>query len=212
MGAMDTRLKPPEQLDHHGLRRRDPQALERWFLDHADAVYTFVYYRVGRDREIATEVVQETFLDALRKLDEFDPSRGGMLTWLTWVARNRIRQSLRDRGRYRTTDDPWDKIDARLLDSYRALESTPLPDEVVERHETAELVQTALANLPDGYRQALREHYCDQRSLREMATTRNVSEGAVKSLLHRSRLAFKAAFRTIAESFAEDTAVRRVTP
>jgi len=50
-------MKPPEQFDHHKLRRRDPQALERWFLDHADAVYTFVYYRVGRERELAARRV-----------------------------------------------------------------------------------------------------------------------------------------------------------
>ena len=212
MGAMDTRMKPPEPLDHHGLRRRDPEALERWFLEHADAVYTFVYCRVDRNRELATEVVQDTFVFALRKLDDYDPTRGGMLTWLTLVARNCIRQSLRDRGRYRTIGDPWEKIDAQLMDSYRALEAAPLPDEVVERHETAELVQATLSNLPDGYRRALREHYCEQRSLREMATTRNVSEGAVKSLLHRSRLAFKAAFGAIAESFFEDPAGRRATP
>jgi len=212
MGAMNTRMETPEQLEYRRLRRRDPGALERWFLDNADAVYTFVYYRVGRDRELATEVVQDTFVFALRKLDDFDPTRGGMLTWLTLVARNCIRRSMRERGRYRTNGDPWEKIDARLMGTYRAIESSPLPDEVLDRRETVELVQATLSNLPGDYRQALRQHYCEQRSLREMAAMRGVSEGAVKSLLHRSRLAFKAAFRTIAESFGEDPSIRRATP
>jgi len=212
MGAMNTRMESPEQLDHHRLRHREPDALKRWFLDHADALYTFVYYRVGRDRELATEVVQDTFVSALRKLDDYDPSRGGMPTWLTFVARNCIRRSMRERDRYRTADDPWEKIDARLVDAFRALESAPLPDEVVERQETAELVQTTLSNLPEGYRRALREHYCEQRSVREMAAARRVSEGAVKSLLHRSRLAFKAAFEAITESFIEGPTAGRATP
>jgi RNA polymerase sigma-70 factor (ECF subfamily) len=212
MGAMDTPMESPEQFDHHRLRRREPEALRHWFLDHADAVYTFVYYRTGRDRELAVEIVQDTFVSALRKLDDYDPARGGMPTWLTFVARNCIRRSMRERDRYLTADDPWEKIDARLVGAFHALESTPLPDEVVERQETAELVQTTLSNLPEGYRRALREHYCEQRSVHEMATARSVSEGAVKSLLHRSRLAFKAAFETIAKSFAETPTARRATP
>ena len=70
----------------------------------------------------------------------------------------------------------------------------------------------ALSNLPGSYRSALRQHYFEQRSLREMAATSGSTESAVKSLLHRARLAFKAAFQTIAESLHDRPAAGRQTP
>jgi RNA polymerase sigma-70 factor (ECF subfamily) len=187
-------------IEHQKLRDRDPDAVERWFLEYADPLYTFVFYRVGRDQELATEVVQETFLTALRNISNYEPGRGAMLPWLTYTARNRIRKVLRRRGRFREVGDRWEEIDRKLLEAYGELERAPLPDEVLERKETSELVQMALSNLPDNYRRALKQHYCEQRPLDEIASGSGMSESAVKSLLHRARLAFRTAFQTIAES------------
>jgi RNA polymerase sigma-70 factor (ECF subfamily) len=203
MGAMSSNESDTTEFDLQRLRRHQPDAVKRWFLQHADAVYTFVYYRANRDADLAADLVQETFLEALARIDDYDPGRGGMLTWLTLLSRNCIHRALRQQDRYRTTERMWEKINARLLTAYRQLESTPLPDEIVERQETAELVQMALANLPDNYRQALTQHYYEQRSLQEIASSRGTTEGAIKSLLHRARLAFRAAFGTIADSLQE---------
>jgi RNA polymerase sigma-70 factor (ECF subfamily) len=193
-------MKSRYEIEYRQLRDRDPEAVERWFLEYADAVYTFVFYRVGRNEELATEVVQETFLAALRKIGDFDPDRGEMLPWLTYTARNCIRKALRRRGRQKEIGDRWEEIDRKLLAAYGELASSPLPDEVLEKKETTELVQMALSNLPDSYRRALMQHHCEQRSLEEMAGGCGMSESAIKSLLYRARLAFRAAFQTIAES------------
>jgi RNA polymerase sigma-70 factor (ECF subfamily) len=201
MSAMNKQAKPRAGRD-----------IESWFLEHADAIYTFVYYRVGRDEELATEVVQETFLSALERIEDYDRERGPMLPWLTYTARNCIRKALRQRGRLQSVGDRWEVIDRKLLAACSELATRPLPDELLEREETAELVQMALSNLPDKYRIALRQHYCLQRPLREIADDLGVTEGAVKSLLHRARLAFKAAFETIAESFERQPRPRRVIP
>jgi len=191
---------PVGTADLESLRRRDPRAVERWFLEHSDALHTFVYYRVGRDDALAEDVVQETFLTALGRIEAFDPGRGEMLPWLTYTARNCIRAALRRRGLRKSVGVTWDRIDARLARAFVELDSAPLPDEVVERRETAELVQMALANIPERYRRALRNHYCRNRSLEEIAASEGSTPSAVKSLLHRGRLAFRAAFQAIADS------------
>jgi RNA polymerase sigma-70 factor (ECF subfamily) len=209
---MDEQTEATPNPDLGLLRQRAPRAVERWFREHADPLYTFVFYRVGRDAELATDVVQETFVAALRKIEDYDPRRGAMMPWLTYLARNRIRAALRQRSRTGAAGASWDEIDRRLLQAYRNLATAPLPDEVLERRETVELVQMALSNLPDNYRWALKQHYCEQRSLAEIARSRESTEGAVKSLLHRARLAFRAAFQTIADSLEEPTPTRRVTP
>jgi RNA polymerase sigma-70 factor (ECF subfamily) len=198
--------------DLRQLRARKPGAIEGWFLEHADALYTFIYYRVGRDEDLATELVQETFLAALERIEDYEQARGPMLPWLTYTARNRIRKALRERRRLKGLGDRWEVIDRKLLAAYAELATTPLPDAVLEREETAELVRMALANLPEGYRRALEQHYCRELPLREIAGSMGTSEGAVKSLLHRARLAFKAAFETIAKSFERQPSPRRVIP
>jgi RNA polymerase sigma-70 factor (ECF subfamily) len=208
---MNTLENDTTDLELHQLRRRQAAATERWFLRYADPVYTFVYYRVGRDPDLATELVQETFLTALRKIDQFDPGRGSMLTWLTLLSKNCVRAALRQRGRYKTHAELWDRIDERLVAAFRQIDQSPLPDQALEQQETVELVQMALANLPDGYREALKQHYCEQRSLQQIASSRGTTEGAIKSLLHRARLAFKAAVRTLSESLHEDSSGWRVT-
>ena len=133
MGAMSSNESDTTEFDLQRLRRHQPDAVKRWFLQHADAVYTFVYYRANRDADLAADLVQETFLEALARIDDYDPGRGGMLTWLTLLSRNCIHRALRQQDRYRTTERMWEKINARLLTAYRQLESTPLPDEIAAK-------------------------------------------------------------------------------
>jgi len=189
------------------LRDRQPEAIERWFLRNADAVYTFVFYRLGRDEELATDVVQQTFTTALEKIEEYDPQRGTMLAWLTTLSRNCIRQALRQAGRFEGHCDLWENVDRTLLAAYGKIATLALPEHAVERAETAELVQMALSSIPGNYQQVLRQRYYQDRPVKEIACTCGMTEGAVKSLLHRARLAFKTAFQTLAESMHGQAAV-----
>jgi len=183
------------------LKHGDCAAVEQWFEGYCDPLYTFVYYRVGRDGEIAGDVVQETFVRAMRQIDKFEPKRGTMFAWLTYISRNCIKKALREKGRASAVGQLWAQIDSELLHAYRCIATEPLPEEVVERQETAELVQMTLANIPANYKEMLTEYYYRLRPLREIAAANSVSEGAIKAMLYRARRAFKAAFLKLADSF-----------
>ncbi len=184
-------------IDLHLLRRRDPDAVERWFLQYADALYTFVLHRVGKDEDLAADVAQDTFVHALKNIGDYRPERGSMFAWLTWTARNRIRRSLRVRRRFAPLIDAWDAADRELEKAAEAVDPRPLSRELLERRETEDLVQMALANVPFRYGKVLRRHYCHEQPLRQIAASEGMTEGAVKALLHRARLAFKAAFQAL---------------
>jgi RNA polymerase sigma-70 factor (ECF subfamily) len=190
-------------LDLSGVVQRRVDAVEAWFTTYADPVYTFIYYRVGKNPDIAADITQDTFATAFEKIAEYDENRGEMLPWLTYIARNCIRKTRRRQARYSTADDLWEQVDQRLISAFSALAEEPLPDEVLQRQETAELVRMALSNLPCRYQRALEQRYYQQHSLKEIAATEGLTEGAVKSLLHRARAAFQAAFTTIAETISE---------
>ncbi len=55
--------------------------------------------RICRDRGVAEEAVQDTFLDIWRTAGKFDPSRGSGMAWMSVIARNRAIDVLRRRGR-----------------------------------------------------------------------------------------------------------------
>ena len=73
-------------------------ALASLYDRHADAVFA-VATRLTPDRQVAEEVVQETFLALWNRAELFDPSAGSLAAWLHTIARNRTVDRLRAAGR-----------------------------------------------------------------------------------------------------------------
>jgi RNA polymerase sigma-70 factor (ECF subfamily) len=180
----------------------DADALSRLYDEHVDALYAFVFYRVGRDRTIAEDAVQETFARALDGFHRFDPGRGSLRSWLLLTSRNAIRDQLRAERRDEVIDE-WDRIDASLARALAALDREPLSDEVIERAETRDLVNMTIANLHEQYRTVLHGKYVEGASLEQLSARLGISTEATKSLLARARRAFREVFGTLAHSMAE---------
>jgi len=185
------------------LRRGDPRTLEQIYDANVDGLYTFVFYRVGRDQSLAEDVVQETFAKALKRVDDYDPERGSVQSWLCTLSRNVIRDHLRAHRRAAELAGMWERVDETLAQVFEALEQAPLSDEVIAREETRDLVNMTIANLPDHYRQALRQKYVEGDSVSDLAKRLAVSEDAAKSLLARARRAFRETFSTMCHEMAE---------
>src|SRR3982751_4129215 len=73
-------------------------ALATLYDRHADAVYAAAC-RLTSDRQVAEEVVQETFLALWNRAELFDPSAGSLAAWIHTIARNRTVDRLRAAGR-----------------------------------------------------------------------------------------------------------------
>lgn len=74
-------------------------ALAHLYDRHGPAVFAEAT-RTSRDRWVATEVVQETFLALWNRADLFDPSRGTLRAWLMAIAHNRAVDHLRRASRH----------------------------------------------------------------------------------------------------------------
>jgi RNA polymerase sigma-70 factor (ECF subfamily) len=148
-----------------------------WRILYDDAfapLYAYVLWRCGGWRDAADDVVQDTWLTAVRRLATFDPAAGCFLGWLRGVAahllRNRFRRKRRERP-LTANDQPID------------------PEAAVR--ERAERIACTLAGLPERYEAALRAKYLDGRSVQEIADETGESAKAVESLLTRARQAFR---------------------
>src|SRR5436190_23668373 len=73
-------------------------ALATLYDRHAEAVYVAAC-RLTSDRQVAEEVVQETFLALWNRAELFDPQAGSLSAWLHTIARNRTVDRLRAIGR-----------------------------------------------------------------------------------------------------------------
>lgn len=185
----------PEEIT--ALQNRDPQALDRWFLHHADAVYTFHYYLAGKNHSLAADLTHDTFAWALDHLDKYEPCRGTMRVWLLYIGRNMLRREQRRIARLQPL--PAEHGPAGQLKNTQAVwpDPAPGPDVVLATAETISRIWLVLAALPDRFSRLLEQHYRAGIPLVELARQEGLSPGGIKSLLHRARQAFRQAWEDV---------------
>ena len=136
--------------------------------------------RMVRDLATAEELVQEAFLRVHRARDRYSPD-ARFSTWLYRIATNLALNELR-RPRRRSTHRSTDDETGPEL----AAES-PSTEAVVDARRRGAAVADALGQLPEKQRAALCLTAVEGLSYAEVAETLEVTEKAVKSLVHRAR-------------------------
>lgn len=165
-------------------------------------LYRFCFYRVGGDRHLAEDVVQETFVCAIRELEKYEPDRaaGNIFPWLTGLARNEIRRVLKHVRNAQSLEQLWLRMDRDLLRIYAKLADEPFGDELLARQETQQMVNVTMSQLPGRYREALEAKYVDGDSVQTMAQRQGATEKAIESLLTRARRAFRETFLALTKN------------
>ncbi len=158
----------------------EPEAAQRLCEDYLPRVYGYILQRSGLDFDAAAEAAQDTILAALRSAQYFR-GESGLYTWLCAIARRKVADHYR---RLRRT--PL-SLDGLVADGLAVIDSEPLPEEVAERDDTADLVHRALWTLPGDQREAVLGMYVDDLSMAEIAVRLDRSPKAVESLLSRGR-------------------------
>jgi RNA polymerase sigma-70 factor (ECF subfamily) len=171
-----------------------------------EPLYRFCLYRVGRNRHLCEEVVQETLVLALRDLERYDPPRANnnIFPWITGLARNEIHRVLNRERATVSLEAVWAKVDRELLSLYARLDAEPFADEVLLREETRELVNATMSQLPPHYREALEAKYVTGKSVRDLAALWRTTEKAVESQLTRARKAFRATFLVLTRNLGAE--------
>jgi RNA polymerase sigma-70 factor (ECF subfamily) len=165
-------------------------------------LYSFCLYRVARNRHLCEEVVQETLVQALHRLERYDPHRaeGNIFPWLTGLARNEIHRVLSREKSAVSLEALWARMDRELLAVFARLDREPFAGAPLAREETRQLVNATMSQLPPHYREALEAKYVTGQSVGDMARTRSLSEKAVESQLSRARKAFRETFLALSRN------------
>ena len=80
------------------LKRRDNQAFSILYDNYAGALYSIIKQIVTDNAELASDVLQEVFINIYRKIDTYDQTKGRLFTWMLNIARNASIDMLRSKS------------------------------------------------------------------------------------------------------------------
>ncbi len=172
------------------------EALAALYDRHVDGVHA-VALRSPGDRQLAEEVVQETFLALWNRAELFDPSLASLATWLRTIARNRTVDRIRAARRRPPIGRPRaSAASPARRDRPRAARASALgpgrrgPDPAPRRRPRlgtcSETVRQALATMPDDERAVILLAYRDGLTQAEIAERLEWPLGTVKTRTRRA--------------------------
>jgi len=171
-------VSAPEQLPVAEARAGEPAAWDALFRRYQLPLYVFVFELV-RDEQASLDLVQETFIAALRHLGGLrDDEKFG--SWLFAIAHQKCIQRWRKRtevllGEIPEAADDFDEA----------------PDELLIRREQEAEFMKLLQQLPPPQRAVLLLHLVEDFSLEEIAQITETPPGTVKSRLHYGKRALR---------------------
>jgi RNA polymerase sigma-70 factor (ECF subfamily) len=157
---------------------REPERFAVLFDRHAGHIYRYLARRAGR--QVADDLVAETFLAAFAKRDRYDIGHPDARPWLYGIATNLVGAHRRDEARqYRISQ-------AALVEPEAPSDADRVAADVTAQ-AVRPLLDAALAGLPAGDRDVLLLVAFEQLSYQEVSRALGIPVGTVRSRLHRAR-------------------------
>jgi RNA polymerase sigma-70 factor (ECF subfamily) len=168
------------------VRRGDERAVQKLVDLYSPRLYNLAL-RILRHSQDAEDALQETFITALGKLDQFD-GRSSFFTWIYRIAVNISLMALRKRRSRHRREEPlaapgFDEIRRRELIDWAAD-----PARAALTSEMRQLMEAAIEKLPAKYRVVFVLRDLEGLSIGETAKTLGISVANVKIRLMRARL------------------------
>jgi RNA polymerase sigma-70 factor, ECF subfamily len=183
-------MNPLDRVQRESLLRGavlagNEDAWQTWYEETYDPLYRYVQWRCGGRRDWADEIVQETWLVAVRSIRRFDPKKACFLAWMRGIAANVLRNDLRRRRRSPKFEQSADG----QLGNIGTIASPS--DDGRQEHQIA----AALDALAEREEAVLRAKYLEGMSVAEIASARGETPKAIESLLSRARQAFREVYQ-----------------
>ena len=186
---MNLALIPATDHDLIALARTGSEKAYRELLDRYQRPVFSLVYRMVRDRELAEDLAQETFVKVFNHLDRFNP-KYKFSSWIFKIASNLAIDTLRKREPVTVSLDG-----SRNAESADEIEATRItveskdenPEEFLEAKELGQEIERAIGLLRPDYRTAILLRHVEGRAYEEIAEVMGVPLGTVKTFIHRAR-------------------------
>lgn len=173
------------------LRAGDESAYEALITGHGGRMLAAIR-RILHNADDAQDALQEAFLSAFKAIERFE-GQSKLSTWLHRIAVNAALMKLRSQKRRK--EQSVESLQPQFTDHGHFLEP-PAPwsdsaEAALEREETRQIVQEAIAGLPENHRNALLLRDIQGLSNEDVAKELGVTVNAAKIRVHRARLALR---------------------
>ena len=169
-------------------RRKDDAACRELVRRYERPIFSLIY-RMVRNRELAEDLAQETFIKALNALESYRPEYK-FSSWLFKIANNAAIDHLRKRELDTLSLEGSPHADTPQLVEATALqigEKAETALEAVEHKELGGEIERAIAKLRPEYRTCILLRHVEGRAYEEIAEILNLPLGTVKTYIHRAR-------------------------
>jgi RNA polymerase sigma-70 factor (ECF subfamily) len=180
----------------------EEKALEILIKRYLKPIYGFSYKYAGNIQE-AEDITQEVFVKVWRNIRKFNPQKSpapyrtegsgsGFKTWIFSIAKNTAIDFLKKKKAIQFSDFENEKGENVLAE--RFVDSSPLPNEILERKDMMGALAKAINKLLPKYRKVLFLRHNDDLTFRQIAESLNEPLNTVKSRHRRAATALKKIF------------------
>jgi RNA polymerase sigma-70 factor (ECF subfamily) len=179
--------------------RKDKRAFGELYERYAKKVYGYIFYRTGNHHD-AEDLTARVFHRALVHMQTYQDRGVPFQAWLYRIAHNLVANWHRDRNRRKVV--PLDEFVAMGL-------RAEAPEATTEAQDEQDRLVEAIRRLPEDRQQLLILKFVDKLSNQEIGEIMDRSEGAIKSLYHRTLLALRDELTALSE---QSETARRAQP
>ncbi len=162
----------------------DDAAYKRLMNKYHDAIFNFIY-RMIRDKHQVEDLTQEAFIKAFSSLKSFN-DQYAFSTWLYKIATNNSIDYIRRRKlQLYSIDKPIEAADSDY--TFELPDETYEADKDIIRGQKLQLLNEAIADLPEKYKKVIQLRHVEERTYEEIAKILKLPIGTVKAHIFRAR-------------------------
>lgn len=159
--------------------KKRPDEYEELYKKYSTDVFNYIWYRVGHDRDIAEDLMQEVFVRAFAKLKKFQNKGYSYRTYLLTIAKNVLVNYFKK------------KKPIVGLDDYQDIPAEITQDQELDRKLEAGNLWKAVQDLSHNERDVILMHYKNDMRTKDIGTVIGKTPNAVKIILSRGRKKLK---------------------
>jgi RNA polymerase sigma-70 factor (ECF subfamily) len=164
------------------LAKTDPQAFGLLYERYVDKIYNYVYYRTGNHHD-AEDLTAKVFYQAMSHIPRYVQRGAPFSSWLYRIAHNLVANWHRDRSRRQVVS-----LDRLALVARQGEDG---PFEHATQSEQRDELLAAIRRLPGDRQQLLILKFVERMPNAQIGQIMGRSEGAIKSLYHRTLVALR---------------------
>lgn len=180
--------------------KKDKKQFASWVDAYSDALYQWAYFKTS-SKEVAEDLVQETFLAAYKSLGKFE-GKSSPRSWLSSILNNKIVDHYRSSGKKTTSLDAMQENDALqatddYFDSGQQWKSPTLPsfweneEHLLNDANFLDVFDECIEDLPNNWSLIVADRFIQDKKSKEICQEFDISSSNYWQIIHRSKLLLK---------------------